>query len=103
MGFMPVFCLLVNLYALSIQGRRLPWERMGTRGNPPRVSNPNPNNNTNTNPNPDNNTDPNPNHKTNSNPDPNPPSVDCIKYLPWESVWRELQGDDVTDETAEKF
>ena len=67
---------------------------MGTRGNPPRVSNPNPNNNTN--PNPNNNTNPNHNTKTNSNPDPNPRSVDCIYYLPRHggvrSYWANVQS-----------
>ena len=57
-------------------------ETVGTRGNPPRVSNPNLNNNSNNNTNHNHNqyTNRNPNHnaKINTNSDPNPPSVYCI-------------------------
>ena len=56
------------------------FSAVGTRGNPQRVFNPNPNSSTNSNPNNNTNPNANPNHntKTNSNPDPNPPSVDSI-------------------------
>ena len=63
-----------------VEPKKKKGETVGTRGNPPRVSNPNPNHNPN--PNPNNNANPKPNHnhntETNSNPDPNPHSVDCI-------------------------